>query len=61
MKSILLTILGLVVGLALIVSGFYYLMKEKDDRDSVKVYRTFVIIGVVVTIATVIKIIVAGF
>lgn len=61
MKSIIFTIAGLLIGIALIAAGGYYLLKEKGDKDSVKIYGTFIVIGAVITIALVIKIIVAGF
>ncbi|OPX92261.1 MAG: hypothetical protein A4E52_00026 [Pelotomaculum sp. PtaB.Bin013] len=61
MKSIIFTTAGLLVGIALIAGGRYYLLKEKDDKDSAKIYGTFVGIGALIVIGMVIKIIVAGF
>jgi hypothetical protein len=59
MKSIIFTVCVLLVGVALIAGGAYYLMKEKGDKDSVKIYGTFIAIGAVITIGMVIKILVA--
>ncbi len=61
MNSLIFTIVGLLVGISLIGSGTYYLLKEKGDKDSLKIYGTFIAIGAVITIGVVIKIIVAGF
>jgi hypothetical protein len=61
MSSLFFTVLVLLVGIALIGGGGYYLIKEKNDKDSVKIYGTFIAIGVVVTIGMIIKIAVAGF
>jgi len=61
MKSLIFTICGLLVGISLIVGGGYYLLKEKGDKDSIKIYGTFIGIGAIITIGLVIKIIIAGF
>lgn len=61
MKALIFTVAGLLIGIALIAGGIYYLLKEKDDKDSVKIYGTFAGIGAVITIGIVIKIIVTGF
>lgn len=61
MKSIIFTVCALIVGVALIGAGTYYLIKEKGDKESVKIYGTFIVIGAVITIGMIIKILVAGF
>jgi hypothetical protein len=61
MKSLIFTIAGLLIGIALMAGGGYYLLKERGDKDSVKIYGTFIGIGAVITIGVIIKIIVAGF
>jgi hypothetical protein len=55
------TILGLLIGIALIAAGAYYRIKEKGDQDSAKIYGAFIAVGVVITIGVIIKIILAGF
>lgn len=59
MKAMIFTSVGLLIGIALITGGVYYLLKEKGDKDSVKIYGTFVAVGAVITIGMVIKLIVA--
>lgn len=61
MASVILTILGLLVGIAVMAGSAYYLRKDKGDKDSVRIYGIFIAIGAVITIGMVIKIIVAGF
>ncbi len=61
MKSLIFIIFGLLVGILLIVSGVYYLRKESDDKDSVKIYGTFIAIGAIMTIGIAIKTIVSSF
>lgn len=61
MQSIIFTVIWLIVGVSLIGAGAYYLIKEKRDKDSVKIYGTFTGIGLVLTIGVIIKIIVTGF
>lgn len=61
MKSLILVSLGLLFGIALIATGIYYLIQEKDEKDSVKIYGTCIAVGAVITIGIVIKLILAGF
>ena len=60
MQSIIMTILGLLVGVAIAGAGIFYLIKEKKDKDSVKIYRTISLIGAAITIGIVVKIAVVG-
>lgn len=46
MKSILLLILFLVLGIGLTCSGIYYSIKEKNDNESKKVYKICIGIGI---------------
>ena len=55
------TIVALVVALAVLCGGLYYLAKEKKDKESRKIYGIISTIGAIALIAVVIKIIVAGF
>lgn len=61
MKSLIFIIFGLLVGILLIGSGIYYLKKENGDKDSMKIYGTFIAVGAVITIGIVIKTTVSGF
>ncbi|HWQ74023.1 MAG TPA: hypothetical protein VN441_01795 [Syntrophomonas sp.] len=53
MKEWLLFGLFLFVGLGMLITGIVYWCKEKNDPESVKIYRVVSIIGAVVTIGTV--------
>ncbi|ROR25826.1 hypothetical protein EDD66_10935 [Mobilisporobacter senegalensis] len=53
MKDWMFFILFIIVGLGMLGVGFYYMHKEKDDPESVKIYRVFSIIGAVLTIAAI--------
>ena len=55
------TIIGLLAGLAILIAGIYYLIKDKNDAQSRKVYSVFIVIGAVIIIALVVKTIVVGF
>jgi len=46
--------LFLIVGLGMIISGIVYMRKEKDDPESVRIYRVVSIIGVVLTVGAVV-------
>lgn len=61
MKSLIFSTAGLLIGISLLAGGGYYLLKEKGDKDSVKIFGAFVGIGVVITSGMIIKIIMAGF
>ncbi len=45
--------LFLIAGLGMLIAGIVYLYKEKDDPDSVKIYRVISIIGAVLLIASI--------
>ena len=49
MDGLLLFLLLLVVGIGMIIAGSIYMGKEKGDIVSVKIYRTVIIIGVIIT------------
>ena len=55
------TIVALVVALAVLCGGLYYLLKEEKDKESRKIYGIVSAIGAVALVAVVIKVIVAGF
>lgn len=45
MKEWILFILFILVGAGMFGAGIFYWRKEKDDLDSVKIYRTISIVG----------------
>lgn len=56
MKEWLLFALFLIVGAGMLSAGIVYLRKEKDDPDSVKIYRVVSIVGsVLVAVALLTK------
>ena len=48
-------IIGLVIGLAVLIAGVFYLVKEKNDKESVKIYGTISAAGAVIFIVMLIK------
>lgn len=42
------SVLGLVIGLAVLIVGIFYLVKEKHDKESVKIYGIISVAGGVV-------------
>lgn len=53
-------IAGLVIGAMILVAGIYYLIKEKDDPESKKIYSIAAGIGAVIVLAVIIKISIWG-
>ena len=43
-------IIGIVIGLLVLGAGIYYLVKEKNDPESKKIYSIVSAVGAVVTI-----------
>lgn len=43
-------IIGLVIGILVLAAGLYYLVKEKHDPESRKIYATVSVIGAIVGI-----------
>lgn len=42
-------IIGLIIGILIFGAGIYYLVKEKGDRESKKIYTVISVIGGMVT------------
>ena len=61
MKETIFTIIALLIGGMIAGTGMYYLIKEKNDKESRKIYGITTIIGVVIVIGVFIKIAIAGF
>lgn len=53
-------IVGLVIGIMILGAGVYYLLREKDDPESKKIYSIAAGIGAVIVAAVIIKILVWG-
>lgn len=54
MEEWLLPGLFLIVGLGMLVAGIIYLRRERDDAESVRIYRVISIIGVVLIVISVV-------
>lgn len=57
MKDIILAIVGILIGLIILAAGIYYLVKEKSDKESRKIYSIVSVIGAVITIGFIIRLI----
>ena len=45
-------IIGIIIGLLVLGAGIYYLVKEKNDPESKKIYSIVSAVGAVVTIVS---------
>ncbi len=52
-------IIGLIIGLLVLGAGVYYLIKEKDDTESKKIYGIISAVGAVITIVCTVLLIVS--
>ena len=50
-------IISIIIGALILAAGAYYLVKEKHDPESRKIYSVISVIGAVVLIAMVLKLI----
>ena len=55
--KIILGIIGLIIGIAIVCGALYYLIKERHDPQSKKIYGVMLAIGGVITIAMILKLI----
>ena len=53
-------IIAALIGLMLIGAGAYYLVKEKQDKESGKIYSITLLSGVILVIGALLKIFVIG-
>ena len=51
------SIIGIIIGLAVAVFSLISLKKEKDDKESVKIYATISVIGAIVFAVSLVKLI----
>lgn len=52
------SIIGMVIGLIVAVVGLYYRAKEKNDTESVKIYGTISIISGIVFVVMLVKLLI---
>lgn len=50
-KTMTFKIIGLIIGAAILAAGIYYLIKEKNDAESKKIYTVVSVIGAVIAAA----------
>ncbi len=60
MSGIIFATIALLFGAAILGGGLYYLAKEKEDRESRKIYAITAAVGAVIVIGMVIRIAVFG-
>lgn len=56
-KTMTLAIIGLVIGILVLCAGVYYLIKEKSDPESRKIYGVISLLGGALTIGMIVKLI----
>lgn len=61
MKETIFTIVAFLIGGMIAGAGIYYLIKEKNDKESRKIYSITTIIGVAIMVGVFIKIAISGF
>ncbi|ULQ58712.1 hypothetical protein K7I13_09110 [Brucepastera parasyntrophica] len=49
MKEWLLFCMFLIAGIGLLIAGIMFMRKDKGDRESMKIYSTFAVIGGIIT------------
>lgn len=54
-ENMLWNVIFLIIGIMVLGAGLYYLVKEKSDPESRKIYSVVSVVGVVVVIGAVIK------
>ncbi len=52
------TVIILIIGIMILAAGLYYRSKEGHDAESAKIYTTIAVIGVVITAAAVLKMVI---
>ena len=48
-------IAGLIIGLMILIAGVFYLIKEKNDKESVKIYGIISVVGGIFFISMLLK------
>ena len=57
MMKLLVPVLGIVIGLLVLAAGIYFLVKEKADPESKKIYTIVTLIGAVIIVAALLMLI----
>lgn len=53
-------IIGLIIGIMILAAGIYYLVKEKEDKESKKIYSITSGIGAIIVISLILKMVFLG-
>ncbi len=48
-------IIGIIIGILVLCAGVFYSIKEKSDKESLKIYAITAVIGAIVIVAFVVK------
>lgn len=52
------SIIGIIIGVMVLIAGIYYLVTEKEDAESKKIYTIVTIIGAIVLVGSVVTLLV---
>ena len=50
-----LNIIGLLIGIAILVAGIYYMVQDKDDAESKKIYQITAAVGAIIVIVVLLR------
>lgn len=48
-------VIGLIIGIMILGAGIYYLVKEKNDKESKKIYAITTVVGAVIVVFVLVK------
>lgn len=60
MSGTIFTVVILIIGALILGAGLYYLVREKNDPESKKIYSVITLVGAVMVLGTILKLVVAG-
>lgn len=49
------SIIGIIIGVAVLGAGIYYLVKEKNDAESKKIYTVVSVLGALLTLVMLLR------
>ncbi len=48
-------VIGIIIGILVLCAGIFYSIKEKSDKESLKIYAITAVVGVIIVVAFVVK------
>lgn len=48
-------VIGIIIGILVLCAGIFYGIKEKSDKESLKIYAITAVVGVIIVVAFVVK------